>query len=161
MKNSLIDFSLFKKNAEINKYVSSVHFNLLATLAPTRCPPGYRVEKLQPHHSDLVHSKWGVAETSSKWIQQCIENLNSAALYREDDLSNPLAWILEYQTREIGYAYTSEFYRKNGYAALVGAALCKALVKDWPGVPPFATVTKDNSLLGLGFVRSGFVACCV
>ena len=131
-----------------------------------RCPPGYHIEKLEPHHSELVHSKRTIPGASRLWTRQYIENLNSLALYHsEASLTQPIAWVLEYPSRELGSSYTFEGYRRKGFGSLLLATLANCLHKDNYEIPILGTVEKGNVnyilLKQLGAIESGYVACSI
>ena len=107
-----------------------------------RCPAGYTIGRLESHHSDLLRSKWSITQESSEWIQQQIESLKSVAIYHKKSPTQPVSWVLEFQSREMGHAYTMETHRKKGFASLVTIALCQSLLEDSPDIPPFMKQTK-------------------
>ena len=139
-------------------YSQSIHLTLYY-----RCPTGYRIGKLEPHHAKLVASKWTVSQSLTKtmWIEGRIRNFLSAAVFPDEDPSQPVAWILQYPSRMIGNLYTMETHRRKGLGLAVMASLCRAIIEDTPDIPLCCTIDEKGSpstdlVKKLGFVRSPF-----
>ena len=134
----------------------------LATLYNYRCLTGYTIGKLLPHHSEVIQKDILGEPATLIWIRRNIENLQTFAVYPEEDLSMPAAWIMEYPHREIGYIHTSGSHRRKGLGRVVTVALCRSLLEDCPDIPPYATAEEGNlaPMIGmeeLGFVHSGYI----
>ena len=127
-----------------------------------RHPAGLRIGKLESHHSQLVSSKLGIP---SQWIKQRIENLHSSAFFPEQNPDLPVAWNMEYPSREFGHAYTSKEYRNKGLAVMAMQNLIQCLHEDCSEIPIFTTVEEGtaghNAIHKEGLVRCGVLACCV
>ena len=100
-----------------------------------RCPEGYRIGRLLPQHSELVKSKWNVSQTPTTWIQKSIENLFSVAIFQEENPLEPVSWVMEYPSRELGYGYTLENHRGKMLYSIANIALCQVLLYDSPTTP--------------------------
>lgn len=89
---------------------------------------------MEPHHAELVASKWTLSQSPNKtsWIEKRILNYQSAAVFPEEDPSQPVAWAMQYQNREIGTLYTMEAHRRRGLGLAVMASLCRSLFEDSP-----------------------------
>ena len=90
------------------------------------------------------------------------------AAYLDEDSSNanPVAWAMLYGTREVGSLYTLEPHRRKGLGLAVMAALCRGLVDDSSGIPPYCLIEEDNIrskglVTKLGFVYTGYEAYCI
>ena len=126
-----------------------------------RYPAGFRIGKLESHHSEFVSSELGIPRL---WIKQQIENLHSSAAFLEENPDLPVSWNIEHQNREIGHAYTLKEYRNRGLVTIVTDSLIKSLQEDCYDIPPFTTVEEGSighSVIRKRFIQCGVMACYI
>ncbi len=106
------------------------------------CPEGYRLGELAAEHSTLVSSQAGMWITSfgqEKFMKECIQNLQSAAVFCDSDPTTPVAWCMQFGVSgEVGNLYTLEEYRRKGLGTAVKRAFCRKLLSQ--GDIPFSVV---------------------
>ena len=137
--------------------------SILHTMYISRCPEGYMIGRLEPHHAELVASNWthSRSEHKASWIRELIEKYASAAAFPIADLSQPVAWILQYGQGGIGNLYTLESHRRKGLGLAVAAALCQQVMETYPdGVLPHCQTVEGNVSSYKLFEKLGFVPKC-
>ena len=87
------------------------------------------------------------------------------AIFQEENPLEPVSWVMEYPSRELGYGYTLENHRGKMLNSIANIALCQVLLYDSPTTPLYGTTEEGNIkieavLERLGFVKSGYMACC-
>ena len=126
-----------------------------------RCPAGYRIGRLEPHHAELVASKWNAISQSpnkNSWIKRLILSYHTAAVFPDEDPAQPVAWAMQYYNAEIGLLYTMETHRRKGMGLAVVASLCQSVFKDCPAdIPLYCTVKVDEKISNKLFEKIGFM----
>lgn len=87
----------------------------------------------------------------------------TAAAFTSNDPSQPVGWVMEYGSREVGSAYTVEAHRRKGLCAVMSVAACQSLLRECPDLPVYGLVKKGDrtgimNAKKLGFVESNFQA---
>ena len=80
------------------------------------------------------------------------------AAYFCDNPVQPVAWTLQYASREIGPLYTVKEHRKKGLGLVVTAALCRTVLEETPNIPPYGLPAKGDSSYKL-YEKLGCVSC--
>ena len=121
-----------------------------------RCPDGYRIGKLEPHHAELVATRWPYRTSFNKvsWFQKLIENFLTVAAFCDDE---PVAWILQYSHGGIGNLYTMESHRRRGLGLAVTAAMCQLVLEKCPEILLWAMIVPENTVSKKMFESLGFV----
>ena len=76
-----------------------------------------------------------------------IKTCNTVAIFDCQDHINPVAWVIEYPSGEIGHLYTVEEHRQKGQATVVMREMCKKVIAR--GDLPLCVTTYDNPTYGL------------
>ena len=65
------------------------------------------------------------ASVAEKYFEECIQRLDSAAVYCDSDPSTPVAWCVEFaMSGDLSSLFSLEGHRKKGLGTAVKRALC-------------------------------------
>ena len=98
-------------------------------------------------------------------MEERIRNYFSAAAFPDENPSQPVAWVLQYQNGMIGPLYTMEDHRRKGLGLAVMTSLCQTLFEDSPEVPLYCEAVEGTKVAittiveSLGFIKSPSLAC--
>ena len=86
-----------------------VHYNVY------RCSGSYILRSLEPQHAKLLASHYPYSGANIvSWLEDLISKYPSVAAYSKSHPFNPVSWIMQYETGEIGNSYTLKMHRKKG-----------------------------------------------
>ena len=91
--------------------------------------------KLEPQHLDHVVSQW-LSEMREKskhhlsYFDHMIRYCASAAIFRADDHTKPVSWIMQYPYGQMGHGFTHEEYQMKGLVRHVVKKISKQIVAD-------------------------------
>ena len=110
------------------------------------------------HHAELVASKWQIIQSPNKvlWYKDRINKLTTVAVFSKADPAQPVAWIMQYASGELGSLFTLESHRRKGLGLAVTAAMCRAVLDKYPDIPPHCTIVEKTTTFKL-FEKLGFV----
>ena len=80
------------------------------------------------------------------------------AAYCCDNPSQPVSWILQYASREIGSVHTLEDHRNKDLALAVTAALCRTVLEESPNISPYCLIVEGDTSYRI-LEKLGFVSC--
>ncbi len=143
-------------------------YALLGQLPTTsaKCPVGYRLGELVAEHSTLVSSQaemWTASigrpvSVVEEYHKQCIQRLDSAAVFLDSDFSTPVAWQMQHGiSGELGNLFTIEEHRRKGLATAVKRAVCQKILAR--GDIPISSVHDDSPSVNLQR-KLGFQQVC-
>ena len=87
-------------------------------------------------------------------MDHMIRHCESAAVFRVDDLTKPVAWAMQHPFGPVGHVFTLEEYRRRGFASIVNREIVKQ-IKDNENLPEcFIEADNPNTTIvqNLGFV---------
>ena len=97
-------------------------------------------------------------------LEECIQRFSSAAVFYDENKSQPVSWAIQYHFAEVGVLYTVESHQGKGLASVALAALCQSIQQKSPSTP-FIGVLEGSHGRGvaekLGFVSDGVEFCCI
>ena len=107
--------------------------------------------KLEPQHLDYVVSRWyrNIKEKSKyllSYFDHMIQHCESAAIFRADDPTKPVAWLMQYPYGQIGHGFTCEEYRKKGLISHPLREISKKIIADGD-LPETNTVDANSTIL--------------
>ena len=96
------------------------------------CPEGFVLRKLEPQHLDYVVSVWysGKSKHHLSYFDHMIQHCASAAIFRADDHTKPVSWVMQYPYGQIAHAFTHEEYRMKGFLPLTVRKVSKQIIAD-------------------------------
>ena len=100
------------------------------------CPEGFVLGKLEPQHLDYVVSQWRLFEMREKskhhlsYFDHMIQHCASAAIFRADNHTKPVSWVMQYPYGQVGHAFTHEEYRMKGLLPLTVRKVSKQIIAD-------------------------------
>ena len=62
-------------------------------------------------------------------LEECIKRFSSAAVFSDEDKSQPVSWVIQYPFTELGVLYTMESHQRKGLGSVVFAALLRSILQ--------------------------------
>ena len=88
-------------------------------------------------------------------MEALIKTFETCAVFDDQHSTNPVAWVIEYPSGEIGHLYTVEEHRRKGLATVLVREMCRKVIAR--GDLPLTVTTYDNPaylvLKKLGFME--------
>ncbi len=112
------------------------------------CPEGFFLDKLQPHHFEIVSKNWPYYHDMpyrEDFLKYCIKHYESVGLFSKDDPTFPISYIGQFPQGVVSLGYTTPEHRGKGYYSIVKNAMCVALLSagyvspnydTYPTAPP-------------------------
>jgi GNAT superfamily N-acetyltransferase len=167
-----------KMNGKLNKAsgkFTNSHYSLYLMTDPPKqkavLPSGYTFGNMSGNHIGLVSSQEGLwlntcsgptAQLVQDYISQCMETLETAAVYSDNDLTTPVAGVSCYSVSgEYGDLFTVKQHRRKGLASALIMKISEHYFSQ--GDMPQATIEPGNHTsvqlhLKLGFVCVGSIS---
>ena len=122
------------------------------------CPEGYFLGKLEPQHTELVTSycSWFL---DTPQIRHCFEsmikNYHNGAIFRTDNPTKPIGWVLQYPYGHLAHIYVLEEFRGKGLSMILRKKMCDWIITD--GDLPQYVILKPNAITAHSTKVAGFI----